>query len=138
MNALFDEFKTSLDQYLDQAEKAPAEMYFLRYDSPLMFPRSEDATVEPALGWQEYLALMDDCQNYAISCELTSTYVFFDRDKFEGWLRVMNETDTPETRARWAAETQIKEEVITHVANPITYFIIVGHPDWYKVTPDKL
>lgn len=138
MNALFDDFKNSLDHHLELAKEPPAEMYFLRYDSPLLFPRNDGQNPFTELAWQEYIRLLDDCQNYAVSREVTSTYIFFDRSKFEEWQRVMNEPDNIETRAKWAATTQIKEDVVTHVGNPITYFLIVGHPDWYRITPEKL
>jgi hypothetical protein len=133
---LFADFKRSFDYHLDHSNESPAEMLFLRYESELHFPKTlpdgcQDLTLE------EYFIILDQCQNYAVSREVTSTYVFFDPAKFEDWARVTQSEDTPHNRARWAT-TQIKQQVFTHVSNPITYFIVTGRPDWYKVLPENL
>lgn len=133
MSAIFEEFKASFDSYLDRFKEPPGQMLFLRYDGPLQFPEGNEN-----LSWEQYVAVLDDCQNYAISREVTSTYVFFNPGKFEEWRGLMEQSDSVQARAEWAAKTQIKEAVVTHAANPITYFIIVGHPDWYKVLPEQL
>ena len=133
MSAIFDEFKASFDSYLDRFKEPPNQMLFLRYDGPLQFPEELKE-----LSWEEYVAILDECQNYAISCQVTSTYVFFNPGKFEEWSQLMEKPDSVESRAEWAAKVQIKEDVVTHAANPISYFIIVGHPDWYKVSPAQI
>ncbi|TLD71416.1 hypothetical protein FEM03_07770 [Phragmitibacter flavus] len=135
-SALFADFKRSFDHYLDNSNESPAEMLFLRYESELHFPEDVSSGPEP-LSLDDYFQILDQCQQYAISREVTSTYVFFNPEKFQRWAHHIESEDTTENRARWA-HTQIQEQVVTHVSSPITYFIITGHPEWYKVLPENL
>jgi|GEM_PF-5572666 len=132
-SAAYEEFRESFDHYLAQCEETPAKMMFLRYESHQHLPE-QNATPQDL---EDYLKLLDVCQDYAMTKNVTSNYIFFDAVKYDQWRVAHNLDDDTEARAQWA-RAQLQEDVAMHTANPLTWFVITGHPNWYKVSPPQL
>lgn len=134
MTAAFDEFKTVFDDYLERCPEYPEEMYFLRYEGaqPIIDLHPDIPSRDrPEDVLEDFIKDLDDCQNYAVSKEVTSTYVFFNPDQYSLWLNETGGEDSALKRAEWAVQ-KIPEQVVTHVSDRITWFMVTNEPDWYK------
>lgn len=130
MKTDFEEFKSQFDAFLEACDEDPPGILFLRYEdleAASHLHTVADQGFSPARALDDYLETLTECQDYAVSKGVTSTYVFFDPQDYTRWLEERGWQDNPWHRAQWA-QTQVDEEVIPHPARGIIWFRTTGVP----------
>jgi len=141
MTADFQEFQTRFDEYLRSAKEYPSEMYFLRYEAADQLrslpsePHDHDRFRQSL---EEHHRVLDECQDYAVTREVTSTYVLFNEKKYTQWLDEQQRDDSRLSRAEWAREQIDAKEVTMHASNYATWFIVTEVASGIQDVPEIL
>jgi len=133
--AAFQEFQPRFDDYFKESPETPAEMYFLRYEAANQLCKLPGGECEVGKDCHQALIehhlALDECQNYAVSKGVTSTYVLFNVAYYTKWLERNNLEDSMLNRAQWGRE-QIDRTVTTHPSDHATWYMVTSNPTWFQ------